>query len=112
MQKRGCAHFYRPAAWLPRSGFRAPHEASGAALTPVPLAQRFALEFSCPITVALTAPVLLAERLTQTKLFAALLGLAGLLFWPVVIQSALSLICAGWDGRIALPPLPSCPESW
>lgn len=49
------------------------------ALALIPLAQLFALEFSCPILVALTAPVFLAERLTPTKLLAAATGFAGIL---------------------------------
>lgn len=49
------------------------------ALALIPLAQLFALEFSYPILVALTAPVFLAERLTPTKLLAAAIGFAGIL---------------------------------
>ncbi|MEZ5779604.1 MAG: DMT family transporter [Paracoccaceae bacterium] len=118
------------------------------ALTLIPLAQLFALEFSYPIMVALTAPVFLSERLTPTKIAAAAMGFLGILivarpfgaeglsiglvtallcalsfagsaiitkrltriatvicilFWLAVMQTGLSLICAGWDGRIALP---------
>ncbi len=49
------------------------------ALALIPLAQLFALEFSYPILVALTAPIFLAERLTPTKLLAAGVGFAGIL---------------------------------
>ena len=49
------------------------------ALALIPLAQLFALEFSYPILVALTAPIFLAERLTPTKLLAAAVGFAGIL---------------------------------
>ncbi len=50
-----------------------------AALTMIPLAQLFALEFSYPILVALAAPFLLAEVLTRQKLAAALVGFVGVL---------------------------------
>lgn len=49
------------------------------ALALIPLAQLFALEFSYPILVALTAPLFLGERLDRRKLLAALLGFAGIL---------------------------------
>lgn len=43
----------------------------------IPLAQLAALEFTNPIWVALLAPFFLGERLTRTRLIAALLGFAG-----------------------------------
>lgn len=46
------------------------------ALTVIPLAQVFALEFTSPIWVILLSPLLLGERLTLPKLAAAGLG-----FW-------------------------------
>ena len=49
------------------------------ALTLIPLAQVFALEFTSPIWVTLLAPVFVGERLTRTKLLAAGLGFAGVL---------------------------------
>lgn len=49
------------------------------AVTMIPLAQVFALEFTSPIWVILLAPLLLGERLTRTKLLAAALGFAGVL---------------------------------
>ncbi len=49
------------------------------AVTRIPLAQLFALEFTAPLWVILLAPVLLAERLTRTRLVAAALGFAGIL---------------------------------
>ena len=118
------------------------------ALTLIPLAQLFALEFSYPILVALAAPLVLGERLTPVRVMAAALGFVGvlivarpfgggglslglvaalacalgfagsalvtkrltrlvtipcILFWLTVMQSALGLICAGWDGVVALP---------
>ncbi|MGB7262265.1 MAG: DMT family transporter [Albidovulum sp.] len=118
------------------------------ALALIPMAQLFALEFSYPIMVALTAPFFLAEKLTRVKLMAAAIGFAGILivarpfgagglsigllsalacavgfagsaivtkrltrhvsitgilFWLAVMQSAFGLICAGYDGQIALP---------
>jgi drug/metabolite transporter (DMT)-like permease len=49
------------------------------AVAAIPLAQLAALEFTNPIWVALLAPVLLGERLTPTRLVAALLGFLGVL---------------------------------
>ena len=49
------------------------------ALTLIPLAQLFALEFSYPILVALAAPFLLGERLTSHRILAAVTGFAGIL---------------------------------
>jgi drug/metabolite transporter (DMT)-like permease len=49
------------------------------ALGLIPLAQLFALEFSYPIIVALTAPLFLAERLTPVRVAAAAIGFAGIL---------------------------------
>lgn len=124
------------------------------ALMLIPMAQLFALEFSSPIIVALVAPFVLAEALTRTRLFSALMGFAGILivarpfaagglslglgvalacafgfaaaailtkrltrivsvlcilFWLTLTQSLFGLICAGWDGAIALPTAPALP---
>jgi drug/metabolite transporter (DMT)-like permease len=49
------------------------------ALALIPLAQVFALEFSAPLIVALTAPLFLGEHLTRTRLVTALIGFAGVL---------------------------------
>jgi drug/metabolite transporter (DMT)-like permease len=49
------------------------------ALTLIPLAQVFALEFTAPIWVILLSPLFLGERLTGAKLAAAGLGFAGIL---------------------------------
>lgn len=49
------------------------------ALTVIPLAQVFALEFTSPIWVILLSPIFLGERLTRAKLGAAALGFAGIL---------------------------------
>jgi drug/metabolite transporter (DMT)-like permease len=49
------------------------------AVAAIPLAQLAALEFTNPIWVALLAPVLLGERLTPTRLVAAILGFVGVL---------------------------------
>lgn len=45
----------------------------------IPLAQVFALEFTTPLWVLLMAPLLLGERLTPTRAFAACLGFVGIL---------------------------------
>jgi drug/metabolite transporter (DMT)-like permease len=49
------------------------------ALTVIPLAQVFALEFTSPIWVLLLSPIVLQERLNSTKIFAALIGFMGIL---------------------------------
>ena len=49
------------------------------ALTAIPLAQVFALEFTSPIWVALGAPLILAERLTRIRVVSAALGFVGIL---------------------------------
>jgi len=49
------------------------------ALTMIPLAQLFALEFTAPLWVAILAPIFLAERLTAIRLLAATIGFAGVL---------------------------------
>ncbi|MBS0563450.1 MAG: DMT family transporter [Proteobacteria bacterium] len=49
------------------------------ALSLIPLAQLFALEFSYPIMVALSAPLLLGERLSGGRLLSAAAGFAGIL---------------------------------
>ncbi|OYU39172.1 MAG: EamA family transporter [Pseudorhodobacter sp. PARRP1] len=49
------------------------------ALTMIPLAQLFAIEFTSPLWVVLLAALLLGERLTRIRLFAAALGFVGVL---------------------------------
>lgn len=49
------------------------------ALTLIPLAQVFALEFTSPIWVILLAPLVLGERLTPMRMIAGLLGFVGIL---------------------------------
>lgn len=49
------------------------------ALTLIPLAQVFALEFTAPVWVILLSPLVLGEKLTLPKLMAAILGFVGIL---------------------------------
>ncbi|HHL20030.1 MAG TPA: DMT family transporter [Aliiroseovarius sp.] len=49
------------------------------ALTVIPLAQVFALEFTSPLWVALLAPFALGERLTRMRVLAVVLGFIGIL---------------------------------
>jgi drug/metabolite transporter (DMT)-like permease len=49
------------------------------AITVVPLAQVFALEFTTPIWVLLLSPLILQERLTKIGVLAALIGFVGIL---------------------------------
>ncbi len=62
------------------------------AIAVIPLAQVFALEFSQPLWVALLAPLVLAERLTRTRLTAAALGFAGIV---IVARPTLDTISPG-----------------
>ena len=62
------------------------------ALTMIPLAQVFALEFTSPLWVALLAPLVLGERLTATRLLAVGLGFAGIL---VIAQPGVARIGPG-----------------
>ncbi len=122
------------------------------ALTAIPLAQVFALEFTSPLWVLVLSP-LLGERLTPIRALAAVLGFIGILivarpspeamsigtlaaalaaigfafsiihtkqltrietltcilFWMTAMQTVFGLICAGFDGDIALPSAASLP---
>ncbi|SLN68854.1 DMT family transporter [Ruegeria meonggei] len=49
------------------------------AVSVIPLAQVFALEFTQPIWVILLSPLLLGERLTPVRVVSALIGFAGIL---------------------------------
>ena len=49
------------------------------ALIYVPLSQMFVFEFSSPLWVAVFAPIILSERLTLTRFFAAAIGFFGIL---------------------------------
>ncbi|MFV0243562.1 MAG: DMT family transporter [Qingshengfaniella sp.] len=61
-------------------------------MTLIPLAQLMALEFSYPIWVALVAPLFLAERLTRTRLAAALIGFVGIL---VIVRPGMAAMNVG-----------------
>lgn len=49
------------------------------AITVIPLAQVFAMEFTSPLWVLLFSPLVLGERLTKTRILAALAGFIGIL---------------------------------
>lgn len=61
------------------------------ALTVIPLAQVFALEFTTPIWVILLSPLLLRERITAIGALAAALGFAGVMIVTQPGQTAISL---------------------
>jgi drug/metabolite transporter (DMT)-like permease len=123
------------------------------AITLIPLAQVFALEFTSPLWVLVLSPLVLGERLTSMRVVAAVMGFIGILivtrpspetvnigtlaalgaavgfagsiiatkrltrtetltcilFWMTLSQSIFGMICAGFDGDIALPSLESAP---
>ncbi|WP_371168664.1 DMT family transporter [Aliiroseovarius sp. 2305UL8-7] len=73
------------------------------AITVIPLAQVFALEFTSPLWVAALAPLVLGERLTATRALSALVGFVGILIIAQpgsgaglsvgLVTAALSAIC-------------------
>ena len=72
------------------------------ALTVLPLAQVFALEFTSPLWVILLAPLFLGERLTGRALLAGAIGFAGVLIvarpefgnlHPGLVAAALCAVC-------------------
>lgn len=62
------------------------------AVTVIPLAQVFALEFTSPIWVIVLSPLILSERLTPVRALAALMGFAGIL---IVARPDMGSINAG-----------------
>ena len=123
------------------------------AVSVIPLAQVFALEFTSPIWVVLLSPLILGERLTSIRALAAALGFAGILvvarpdpatispgilcaagaalffaltnlltrrltrtqtttsilFFLTTLQLVFGVVCAGFDGDIALPDAVTLP---
>ncbi|MFN3209584.1 MAG: DMT family transporter [Roseovarius sp.] len=123
------------------------------AITMIPLAQVFALEFTAPLWVLVLSPLMLGERMTRIRALAGVLGFVGILivarpspetlnigtlaaaacaicfagtyifakrltrteslacilFYMTVMQAVFGLICAGFDGDIALPSAVSLP---
>lgn len=123
------------------------------AITVIPLAQVFALEFTTPIWVILLSPLILREKITAIGLLSATIGFIGILivarpdpgnlswgliaaascavffamtaiftrkltqtetittilFYLTTMQAVFGLICAGYDGDIALPSMATLP---
>ncbi len=123
------------------------------AVTVIPLAQVFALEFTSPLWVLVLSPLVLGERFTRVRVLAALMGFIGILivarpspdslnmgiltaalsaigfatsiiftkrltrtetltcilFYMTVMQAVMGLVCAGFDGDIALPDATTLP---
>lgn len=68
------------------------------AMTMIPLAQVFALEFTSPIWVILLSPLLFGEKLTPPRILAAAMGFAGIL---VVTRPDFAQMNAGTAAAIA-----------
>jgi drug/metabolite transporter (DMT)-like permease len=77
------------------------------AVTLIPFAQLFALEFTVPLWVAILAPLVLGERMTRARILAAGLGFVGILLvarpgaaeiGPGIIAAALSAL--GFAGSV------------
>jgi drug/metabolite transporter (DMT)-like permease len=70
------------------------------AITQIPLAEVFALEFTTPLWVALLAPIILREHITLPRLAAVMLGFAGALIvirptgMAISMGTASALSCA------------------
>lgn len=88
------------------------------AIALIPFAQLAAFEFSTPLWVAILAPVFLTERLTKTRITAALIGFVGILLvakpgslvvGPGVIAAALCAV--GFAGAYICTKLLSRTES-
>ncbi len=123
------------------------------AITVIPLAQVFALEFTTPIWVILLSPLILKERITAIGLISATIGFIGILivarpdpdniswgliaaascavffaltaiftrkltrtetittilFYLTLMQAVFGLLCAGYDGDIAIPSATALP---
>ncbi|GIT91792.1 DMT transporter permease [Jannaschia pagri] len=137
---RNMAHFTGQNLWI-------------LAVTLIPLAQVFALEFTSPLWVLVLAPLILGERVRPIQYAVAALGFAGvllvarpfsgqfdtgliwaglaavffaltnlmtrrltrdetvmgILFWLTTLQLIFGLVCAGYDGDIALPTWATLP---
>ncbi|WP_224814938.1 DMT family transporter [Hasllibacter sp. MH4015] len=67
------------------------------AVTIIPLAQVFALEFTSPLWIIALAAIFLGERLTTVKVLAGLLGFIGVLFVvrPGVVPVSAGMVAAG-----------------
>lgn len=77
------------------------------AVTVIPFAQLFALEFTSPLWVAILAPLVLSERMTRARILAASLGFVGILLvtrpgaaaiGPGIVAAALCAI--GFAGSV------------
>lgn len=123
------------------------------AVTMIPLAQVFALEFTSPLWVLVLSPLVLGERFTRVRVIAATLGFIGILivarpspdsmnigvltaalsaigfaisiiftkrltrtesltcilFYMTAMQVVMGLVCAGYDGDIAVPDASTLP---
>lgn len=123
------------------------------AITVIPLAQVFALEFTTPLWILVFSPLVLAERLTRLKIVVGIVGFGGallvsqptaagfnagilcaalaaigfagsivltkrltesetiltVLFYLTLFQLGFGLVCAGYDGQIALPSAQNWP---
>jgi len=62
------------------------------AITMIPLAQVFALEFTAPLWVLVLSPLILGERMTRVRALAALIGFSGIL---IVARPSAETINAG-----------------
>ena len=95
---RSVVHYAAQYAWL-------------YALTLIPLAELFALEFTSPLWVALLAPLALGERLTGARLGAAALGFCGALLvaepgllqgrWQITVSTGTAFAAASAVGFAA-----------
>ena len=79
------------------------------AITVIPLAQVFALEFTSPIWILILSPIFLGERMTRPRIVAAVLGFIGVLVvtrpgaTPLnagIVMAAIAAICFALTGLL------------
>ena len=79
------------------------------AITVIPLAQVFALEFTSPIWILILSPIFLGERMTRPRIIAAVLGFIGILIvtrpgaTPLnagIVTAAIAAICFALTGLL------------
>ncbi|MGL4280390.1 MAG: DMT family transporter [Albidovulum sp.] len=60
---------------------------------------------SVGLLVALASAVSFAGAAILTKMLTRIVSVLNILFWLTLMQTGFALICAGWDGDVALPSL-------
>lgn len=64
---------------------------------------------SVGLLVALASAVSFAGAAILTKMLTRIVPVLNILFWLTLMQTGFALVCSGWDGDIALPPVSVLP---